>query len=57
MKLCSECKENKDLICFYKDNSKKDGLSSQCKDCMKSSVNKTNRNNYMKSYKRKIKTS
>ena len=35
MKVCSICKEEKDLSCFNKNKSKKDGLSTDCKDCTK----------------------
>ena len=33
MRECSKCKENKELDQFSKNNSKKDGLSSWCKNC------------------------
>lgn len=32
-KKCTKCKEKKDIELFYKDNYKKDGLSSSCKKC------------------------
>jgi hypothetical protein len=35
MKKCSTCKIEKELIEFVKDNTKKDGLRSQCKSCTK----------------------
>lgn len=35
MKTCSKCKETKNFDSFKKDRSKKDGLSSSCKDCHK----------------------
>ena len=35
LKKCSHCKELKHVSCFYKNSSKKDGLSSDCKDCNK----------------------
>ena len=34
-KLCSKCKENKPLLAFCKNKSKKDGLSTECKPCKK----------------------
>jgi hypothetical protein len=34
-KICSKCSENKSVYDFYKDNSKKDFLSSSCKLCVK----------------------
>lgn len=42
MKNCTKCKEIKSLEFFYKDNSKKSGLSSWCKACdgKKPSANK-----------------
>lgn len=36
MKICKTCGCNKDLDKFFKDKSKYDGLSSKCKDCIKS---------------------
>mgnify|MGYP001496370973 CR=1 FL=1 len=33
MKTCSKCKNNFNLDFFHKDKSKKDGLSSSCKEC------------------------
>ena len=33
MKICGKCKENKELVGFCKDKSKKDGLRSICKIC------------------------
>lgn len=32
-KTCNRCKVNKDSSCFWNDVSKKDGLSTLCKDC------------------------
>ena len=32
-KICSRCKTELDVTLFYKANSKKDGLKSQCKEC------------------------
>ncbi len=34
-KRCYKCKDEKLLKCFSKNSSKKDGLSSQCRDCHK----------------------
>lgn len=33
MKVCSICKIEKDLSCFNKNKSKKDGLSTDCREC------------------------
>ena len=33
-KQCSTCKKTKDVSCFYKNSSRKDGLHGQCKECM-----------------------
>lgn len=33
MKICSKCKEYKELICFYKNAQCKDGHGSYCKEC------------------------
>lgn len=35
MKICTICKENKDLVLFSKNKNKKDKLQSHCKDCNK----------------------
>jgi hypothetical protein len=35
MKKCTKCDIEKELVKFYKDSQKKDGLTSQCKDCIK----------------------
>ncbi len=35
MKICTKCKTPKDLNQFGKETRKKDGLTSQCKDCIK----------------------
>ena len=35
MKACNKCKEEKELSEFYKNKSKKDGLSRECKECTK----------------------
>lgn len=33
-KICSKCKTEKDVSCFGKDSSRKDGLYSSCRDCV-----------------------
>jgi len=38
MKICSKCKEEKELSEFYKDKQKKDCLSSKCKTCIDKQV-------------------
>jgi 5-methylcytosine-specific restriction endonuclease McrA len=35
MKICTKCKQEKAFECFYKDKSRKDGMKSECKDCVK----------------------
>ena len=35
MKECAKCKQSKDESLFYKNSSKKDGLQSYCKECVK----------------------
>lgn len=35
MKKCSSCKTEKEESCFHKNNFKKDGLASECKECKK----------------------
>lgn len=40
MKKCSECQVYKETDEFYKNKSKEDGLSSECKDCIKQSRKK-----------------
>lgn len=35
MKTCSKCKETKEYNCFCKNNDAMDGLTSQCKSCLK----------------------
>jgi hypothetical protein len=35
MKTCAQCNENKNLDCFYKHNTSKDGLAYKCKQCLK----------------------
>lgn len=34
-KVCTKCKRELDVLSFYKDKNKKDGLSCHCKDCQK----------------------
>lgn len=34
-KICTKCKEEKLITGFFKDRSRKDGLSNQCKECSK----------------------
>lgn len=34
-KICTKCKRELDVLSFYKDKNKKDGLSCHCKDCQK----------------------
>ena len=40
MKRCSGCKQKKELECFDKNKSKKDGYASYCKDCRKEETKK-----------------
>jgi superfamily II helicase len=39
MKKCNKCLIEKELIEFYKDKSKKDGLKTICKECQKNYIN------------------
>jgi hypothetical protein len=51
-KKCTECKENKEINCFYNKKTSKDGKESQCKSCR---TNKTRekQKEYNKTYERK----
>lgn len=40
LKRCCKCKEEKELKCFNKNRSKKDGYASYCKDCKKEEAKK-----------------
>jgi hypothetical protein len=53
MKVCSKCKEEKELSYFDKDKRKKDGHRSQCKKCIKEYY--LNNKEYYKEYKEKYK--
>jgi len=58
VKVCSHCKEEKSLSEFYKNRTRKDGLHSQCKQCM-SRFNSTvsaalNKSKYKKKHPNKI---
>lgn len=33
-KICSMCKQEKPIACFYKNSQQKDGLAGKCRDCM-----------------------
>ena len=35
MKVCSKCKEEKEQTEFYKRKTSKDGLRTECKECVK----------------------
>jgi hypothetical protein len=63
-KSCSKCKEVKSVNLFFVDKKQKSGLSPQCKECYKKSINKEkralsqkrfleNNPNYMKNYLKK----
>jgi len=45
MKNCSKCKINKDDFLFYKNESKTDGLATECKECNKAYYKKYYENN------------
>lgn len=57
-KRCSKCKEELELINFYKDNRR--GFTSQCKKCQRETTNKSiikiwgSMNNYYSNYRNKI---
>lgn len=42
MKICKVCNKNKDLSCFKKDRTCKDGHLNTCKDCKSDSIKKSN---------------
>lgn len=52
LKKCSKCKEEKDTYLFSKDSSKKSGLNSHCKDCVREYqiANKNKKSQYDKLY-------
>ena len=45
LKKCNTCDKDKELNCFYKDKSKKNGISSQCKECVCINSKKYKQNN------------
>lgn len=47
-KICKECKQEKDESEFYKNLKSKDGLHSQCKECLR--IYRENRKKYTKEY-------
>jgi len=59
MKKCNKCGLEKDLTCFHKDKSKKDGLVTQCKECVSKRSksyyleNKEKINKYVREYCKK----
>lgn len=53
MKTCSMCKEEKPVSEFYKNKSRKDGLSYRCKPCQKSYVDPQKNKAYLKEYNKK----
>ena len=63
MKKCNKCKQNKDLSKFHKNLAKKDGLSYQCKSCLKEyhrkhySLNKDKIKKIERERKRKVRAS
>lgn len=40
-KLCSKCKQEKELFCFSKDKHQKNGLQCRCKDCSAEAARKS----------------
>lgn len=54
MKVCKECKIEKDFSLFYKNEKMKDGFLSQCKDCFYIK-NKEKRKDYYLKNKAKVK--
>lgn len=58
MKLCPKCKQDKELIFFYKNKGLKLGVSSWCIDCLKeyyhSDLNKKRRSEYFQKNKKSI---
>jgi len=50
MKICSNCNLPKDILEFYKDKQKKDGLTSRCKFCITNNIDNKSRKEYAKLY-------
>jgi len=44
-KICSHCKKELDINCFYKRRTSKDGLQNMCKECQKKEVKKISEKN------------
>lgn len=44
-KICSHCKKELDINCFYKRRTSKDGLQNMCKECKKKLVKKISEKN------------
>lgn len=42
-KICSHCKKELDINCFYKRRTSKDGLQNMCKECKKKISEKNQR--------------
>ncbi len=57
-KICTKCKEVKELSFFYKDKGTKSGLGSRCKECVKNCAKESQQNNkefrkdYLKEYEK-----
>ena len=58
IKTCTKCKQEKIIIEFSKDKSKTDGISSHCKECVKTykSKNKERTSEYNRNYQKENKT-
>ena len=44
-KICSHCKKELDINCFYKHRTSKDGLRNNCKECQKKEAKKSQEKN------------
>lgn len=47
-KICSHCKKELDINCFYKKRTSKDGLQYVCKECQKKEMKKSQEKNTKK---------
>ena len=50
-KICSHCKKELDINCFYKKRTSKDGLQYVCKECQKKEMKKRQEKNTKKNKK------
>ena len=53
MKTCNKCQEDKDINCFYVDNSTRDKLNRKCIDCCKEDAKTSKRKEINRKYSKK----